>query len=199
MQKSKTQSAKVKKTATKYPKLLVVAENELENEKKALVLAERALQKAKQKHEELVASIARLDMLARSLKAFVEGTEPPTNVRYVYNYPQWVWQPTYTYPNYPQSQPNWNYYSPSITSPGIYTPNYTVTCQNSGLTSDLLQSNTIASSGVLSTSVGDTQYNLCSTSSGLSSTPESSFTVDLSTHAEVVEPEYLEATASSSE
>jgi hypothetical protein len=30
-------------------------------------------------------------MLDRSLKALINGTEPPQNVRYVYNYPQWVW------------------------------------------------------------------------------------------------------------
>jgi hypothetical protein len=126
-QKQKTQPAKVKKKPTKYSKLMAVAGKELAAKKKALVLAERALQKAKQRHEELIAEVARLDMLERSLKSYVEGTEPPTNIRYIYNYPQWIYTPSITVPNY--SQPQWTY--------GTNLGAYSVTCQNSNLTSGI--------------------------------------------------------------
>jgi hypothetical protein len=106
MSKQKVKQSKVKKPSSKYSKLLAVAAKELAAKKKALVSAERNLAKAKQKNEELVIEVARLDMVERSLKALVEGTEPPTNVRYIYQYPQWVWyqQPyvTYTIPQYQQ-------------------------------------------------------------------------------------------------
>lgn len=216
MPKSKTQSAKVKKTATKYPKLLVVAEKELEDEKKALVLAERALQKAKHRHEELIANIARLDMLARSLKAFVDGTEPPTNVRYVYNYPQWVWAPTYTYPSY-TTQPVWT------TTPSIPSYPYTVTCQNSNLTggafsnltgtySDLTGAYNTTAPANLTTAVQSGSSFVCNTTTvgslpapgaltsggqfslgnlGNMPVPTDGITIDLSTNAEVVEPERM--------
>src|SRR5271157_413297 len=80
-----------KKRSTKYSKLAAVCSKELAAKKKALVLAEKRLAKAQKTHQELLAEVARLDMLERSLKAVNEGLEPPQNVRYVYSYPQWVW------------------------------------------------------------------------------------------------------------
>src|SRR5260370_649129 len=94
MAKLKKVASKPKKKSTKYSKLLAVAAKELAARKKALVLAERKLAGAKRTHEELIADVARLDMVERSLKALVEGTEPPQNVRYIYQYPQWVWYPS---------------------------------------------------------------------------------------------------------
>lgn len=80
-----------KKRSTKYSKLAAVAVKELNAKKAALVRAEKALAKAQRNHSELLSEVARLDMLDRSLKALINGTEPPQNVRYVYTYPQWVW------------------------------------------------------------------------------------------------------------
>src|SRR5271167_1477277 len=92
MAKPKKQaSATPKKRSTKYSKLAAVCSKELAAKKKALVLAEKRLAKAQKTHQELLAEVARLDMLERSLKAVNEGLEPPQNVRYVYSYPQWVW------------------------------------------------------------------------------------------------------------
>src|SRR5277367_1890278 len=92
MAKSKQQaSATPKKRSTKYSKLAAVCSKELAAKKKALVLAEKRLAKAQKTHQELLAEVARLDMLERSLKAVNEGLEPPQNVRYVYTYPNWVW------------------------------------------------------------------------------------------------------------
>ena len=93
MAKPKVVKAKTpKKRSTKYGKLAVVAAKELAAKKAALVRAEKALAKAQKTHTELLSEVARLDMLDRSLKALINGTEPPQNVRYVYTYPQWVWQ-----------------------------------------------------------------------------------------------------------
>ena len=93
MAKSKQKAVKTpKKRSTKYSKLAVVAAKELAAKKAALVRAEKALAKAQKTHTELLSEVARLDMLDRSLKALINGTEPPQNVRYVYTYPQWVWQ-----------------------------------------------------------------------------------------------------------
>jgi hypothetical protein len=184
MPKLKTPPAKNKKKVTKYSKLMLVASKELNTKKKALVAAERALQTAKQRHEDLIAEVARLDMVERSLKALVEGTEPPTNVRYVYNYPQWVWQ--YQTP-----------YSPGYTT----SPGYTITCQNSQITGassnfqnggNLVCNTTTSSlppiaSGAVVGNVSWVNNTLVSENDTL--------TVDLSTHAEVVEPEYMEAVA----
>jgi len=112
MAKPKTKQSKPKrKTSSKYGKLLAVASKELVAKKKALIQAERNLARAKQKHEELISEVARLDMVERSLRAMVEGTEPPTNVRYVYTYPQWVWWPyqqqQYVYYTWPQQSGTW--------------------------------------------------------------------------------------------
>jgi hypothetical protein len=93
MAKSKQKAVKTpKKRSTKYGKLAAVCAKELSAKKAALVRAEKALAKAQKTHTELLSEVARLDMLDRSLKALINGTEPPQNVRYVYTYPQWVWQ-----------------------------------------------------------------------------------------------------------
>ena len=92
MAKSKQKAVKTpKKRSTKYGKLASVCSKELTAKKAALVRAEKAFAKAQKTHTELLAEVARLDMLDRSLKALINGTEPPQNVRYVYTYPQWVW------------------------------------------------------------------------------------------------------------
>ena len=93
MAKPKVKAVKTpKKRSTKYGKLAAVCAKELSAKKAALVRAEKALAKAQKSHTELLSEVARLDMLDRSLKALINGTEPPQNVRYVYTYPQWVWQ-----------------------------------------------------------------------------------------------------------
>jgi hypothetical protein len=92
MAKSKLKAVKTpKKRSTKYGKLAAVCSKELAAKKAALVRAEKALAKAQRTHTELLSEVARLDMLDRSLKALINGTEAPQNVRYVYSYPQWVW------------------------------------------------------------------------------------------------------------
>src|SRR5271157_6277271 len=92
MAKPKQKAVKTpKKRSTKYGKLAAVCAKELSAKKAALVRAEKALAKAQKTHQELLGEVARLDMLDRSLKALINGTEPPQNVRYVYTYPQWVW------------------------------------------------------------------------------------------------------------
>jgi hypothetical protein len=94
MAKPKATPAKTpKKRSTKYSKLAAVCSKELTAKKKALVLAEKRLAKATKTHQELLQEVARLDMLDRSLRAVNEGLEPPQNVKYVYSYPQWVWNP----------------------------------------------------------------------------------------------------------
>ena len=93
MAKPKQKAVKTpKKRSTKYGKLAAVCTKELSAKKAALVRAEKALAKAQKTHTELLSEVARLDMLDRSLKALINGTEPPQNVKYVYTYPQWVWQ-----------------------------------------------------------------------------------------------------------
>src|SRR5271156_6175744 len=92
MAKPKQKAVKTpKKRSTKYGKLAAICSKELSAKKSALVKAEKSLAKAQQSHSALLAEVARLDMLDRSLKALINGTEPPQNVRYVYTYPQWVW------------------------------------------------------------------------------------------------------------
>src|SRR5277367_6391246 len=92
MAKPKQKAVKTpKKRSTKYGKLASVCSKELSAKKAALVRAEKAFAKAAKTHTELLAEVARLDMLDRSLKALINGTEPPQNIRYVYSYPQWVW------------------------------------------------------------------------------------------------------------
>lgn len=110
MANKKRIAANSKTKTSKYAKLMKAASKELADKKKALVRAEKALATATKNHQEIVQETARLDMLERSLRALVEGTEPPQNVRYVYTYPQWVWSwPNYyNTPNYTfTTQPNW--------------------------------------------------------------------------------------------
>ena len=129
MAKTKTKQLKLKrKTSSKYGKLLAVAAKELLVRKKALIQAERNLARAKQKHEELISEVARLDMVERSLRAMVEGTEPPTNIKYVYQYPQWVWYPyqQYVYTTPPQSGNGYWYNGTWQSAPVTFTS----TCQN---------------------------------------------------------------------
>ena len=76
-----------------YKKIAEQCAKELADKKKALVKAEKALASATKNHQELLSEVARLDMAERSMKALVEGTEPPQNIKYVYSYPQWVWNP----------------------------------------------------------------------------------------------------------
>src|SRR5208282_5957351 len=85
-----------------------------------------ALAKAQATHQELLSEVARLDMLDRSLKAVNDKTQPPQNIKYVYTYPTWVWNPYYNTPNYVPNngqwtfttQPNWVGYNTPNTSGG---------------------------------------------------------------------------------
>jgi len=81
-------------TKSSYVRAYNQAASELEAAKKALISAERGLARAKKNHEELLADVARLDMVERSLKAQIGGTEPPQNIKYVYNFPSWTWGQT---------------------------------------------------------------------------------------------------------
>ena len=157
MAKSKQKAVKTpKKRSTKYGKLAAVCTKELSAKKAALVRAEKALAKAQKNHTELLSEVARLDMLDRSLKALINGTEPPQNVRYVYTYPQWVWQGApygwwwngsgYTY-NGGYTQPSYTYTSGQNSQFNVNTINTTVgdapvVTTTSGLTTGL-QSGTI--------------------------------------------------------
>jgi hypothetical protein len=162
MAKPKKQaSATPKKRSTKYSKLAAVCSKELAAKKKALVLAEKRLAKAQKTHQELLAEVARLDMLERSLKAVNEGLEPPQNVRYVYSYPQWVWYGnpngwywngnsyTYTIGNYQggSSLCNYNNSVNTITTPSVQT---------------FTTAGNVQTSGALGT-IGSNSINLCST------------------------------------
>jgi hypothetical protein len=116
MAKSKQKAVKTpKKRSTKYGKLAAVCSKELTAKKTALVRAEKALAKAQRTHTELLSEVARLDMLDRSLKALINGTEAPQNVRYVYSYPQWVW--------YGNPYWNGNTWTLSVGSPQTYVYN----------------------------------------------------------------------------
>lgn len=122
------------------------ATKELNDKKKALVKAEKDLAKASKTHSDLLGEVARLDMLERSLKALVEGTEPPQNIKYVYNYPNWIW----SYPWWWGTQYN--------SVPPYYFPyNYiynTVTGTNSwGANTGTYQGGTYYNSGVDSGSI----------------------------------------------
>ena len=131
MAKPKKIAAKSKAKTNKYTKLMAAASKELADKKKFLVKAEKTLAKATKAHSELLAEVARLDMLERSLKALVEGTEPPQNVKYTYTYPQWVWY----YPSqwwYP-CQPNTGYYYPWTVTLNTGGTNY------NGITTNTLQ------------------------------------------------------------
>lgn len=176
MAKSKKAGVKTpKKHSTKYSKLAAVCSKELSAKKAALVRAEKALAKAQSTHAELLSEVARLDMLDRSLKALINGTEPPQNVRYVYTYPQWVWYPyngwwwngnAYTltlgaqggqnYSNFQGGQfYNANTVTNTVTTPSISTGTFTT--------------------GALSLSNADSGSITCSASGGLDGTSNFSF------------------------
>jgi len=120
-QKQKSKRGR-KPNAFDYKKTAEHCSKQLADTKKALVKAEKALAKAQATHQELLSEVARLDMLDRSLKAVNDKTQPPQNIKYVYTYPQWVWNPPYTYnvPNNGQwtftTQPNWVGYNTPNTS-----------------------------------------------------------------------------------
>lgn len=206
-----------KPTTSNYKKLLTQATKELGDKKKSLIQAERNLAKAKQKHEELVSEVARLDMVERSLKALVDGTEPPQNVRYVYTYPQWVWyqQPyvTYTQPGYwcngqwttPPQQLQFNCHPADMSSMDQCanmsintTPNVMTTTASSLLDSGTSTIYTNSLSNVLTSNVSDTvsntlvtnEANAVWTSLGVDvplQSPGESIVVDLTTHAEIAD------------
>jgi hypothetical protein len=170
-----------KPAATDYNKIFERVKKELSDKKKALIKAERVLANAKKSHDGLVAETARLDMVERSLKALIEGTEPPTNIRYVYNYPTWVWQP-------PAAVPQWTYTTPNMPT----LPSYTI-CQNTNLTS-------VSNSGFAGTFTAGggsllTNTVACNSISPDAGTALGGVTVDLSTFApaldELVEPQTL--------
>jgi hypothetical protein len=106
-----------KPTNAPYKKISTQCANELKEKKAALVRAEKALAKAQKTHTELLSEVARLDMLDRSLKALINGLEPPQNVKYVYTYPQWVWYPNGTGWWY-QTSPTITLSAPTITTTG---------------------------------------------------------------------------------
>ena len=114
MAKTKKSSGKtVSRKSPKYAKLATQCSKDLEAKKKALIRAEKTLATAKKNHENLLAEVARLDMLDRSLKALINGTEPPQNIKYVYNYPQWVWYPVQPTPWIYIFQYNGSHYVPN--------------------------------------------------------------------------------------
>jgi len=197
MAKPKKETSKTpKKRSTKYSKLAAVCSKELAAKKKALVLAEKRLAKAQKTHQELLAEVARLDMLERSLKAVNEGLEPPQNVRYVYSYPQWVWYGnpngwywngqnyTYTLGNYQGGSAlcnsNTQVYNTVTTTPSVQTfttaTNFPQTVGNvqtsnaGGLVGNnsINLSSTIGSSGLITNDSGisNSGYVLTSTSNG---------------------------------
>ena len=220
MAKSKKETPKTpKKRSTKYSKLAAVCSKELAAKKKALVLAEKRLAKAQKTHGDLLTEVARLDMLERSLKAVNEGLEPPQNIKYVYSYPQWVWNPysngwywngngyTYTIGN-AQTQTYGTLQGGSLLTTGTNcintTPSSLTYTSNAGglaTCNNVQMSNTVDNGGsgigsVLSTS-GDGTVAWTSTTptvnmynSSVSNTAD--FTVDLSTGASETEEALVE-------
>lgn len=199
-----------KPKATDYKQVLARATKELADKKKALVRAERALANARQAHEELIAEIARLDMAERSLRAIVEGTEPPTNVRYIYQYPQWIWYPSpyvqYTIPHYQYGQTmmgaqsgniaNWSGtvvqtvpQTNSFTFNNSNLPAITTTTASasSGMFNGNVTFDATAVSGICNTST--VACNTLNLSTPVYTTTLSGLTIDLTTHAEAVEIE----------
>jgi hypothetical protein len=174
MAKPKVKAVKTpKKRSTKYGKLAAVCAKELSVKKAALVRAEKALAKAQRTHTELLSEVARLDMLDRSLKALINGTEPPQNVKYVYSYPQWVW-----YGN--NGGWWWNGYTWTYTlgQTGVNTPNtqwnYT-TCHNLQNAQQINTINTVAGDAPVFTTTssssnltGTSGLTLCNANAGSS-------------------------------
>jgi hypothetical protein len=176
-----------KKVSTKYGKLAAVCAKELSAKKAALVRAEKAFAKAQKTHTELLAEVARLDMLDRSLKALINGTEPPQNVRYVYTYPQWVWHGNpygwwwngYTWTLGGQNTPNYTIYNTQGNlQGGQFTTNAINTVQTttagSLLTSGSNLSMSNVNAGSISSGYDSSAFTLSSTASA--SAPSVSFT-----------------------
>ena len=210
MAKSKQKAVKTpKKRSTKYGKLAAVCTKELAAKKAALVRAEKAFAKAQKTHTELLAEVARLDMLDRSLKALINGTEPPQNVRYVYNYPQWVWygnpygwywngntwsvnlgttynqNQSYTYANIQGGQYSnaINIQNPVVTTSGALNTSGVCTINSSNLSGGLDCS--LGNAGTLSLSSASLPSFTMTTTNGPSSSMvnQQELTVDLSTGA----------------
>jgi len=218
MAKSKQKAVKTpKKRSTKYSKLATVCSKELAAKKTALVRAEKALAKAQKTHTELLSDVARLDMLDRSLKALINGTEPPQNVRYVYNYPQWVWYGN-PYGWYWQQPQTYCYNANTNFQGGQFTTTNAINTISTPVTSGALSSGALSSGALSSGALSSSSLSCDSGLSGLSltnaalsnagsisltSSPASSYTmtttnapsagaemtVDLSTGASENEPE----------
>jgi hypothetical protein len=175
MAKTKQKEAKTpKKRSTKYGKLAAVCSKELAAKKAALVRAEKLLAKAQRTHTELLSEVARLDMLDRSLKALINGTEAPQNVRYVYSYPQWVW--------YGNPYWNGNTWTLSVGSPQTYVYNsgsfqggqFTNTINSGAINCNASTVTFPATSGNISLSSGSSDLSAnCSSLGGLSLTNSS--------------------------
>ena len=205
MSKPKQTVAKSKTKSSKYSKLMANSTKELNDKKKALVKAEKDLAKASKTHSDLLGEVARLDMLERSLKALVEGTEPPQNVKYVYNYPNWIWSypwwwgTQYYYPN--------NYYINTLPDPyygtlgtlvtntqtGVYNSGAIGTqtgIYNSGVDSGSIMVNCQNSSNTVASTTTATGSNILSAGTGLWNTVNTTvntstddLVIDLSTSA----------------
>jgi hypothetical protein len=219
MAKPKQKEVKTpKKRSTKYSKLAAVCSKELTAKKTALVRAEKAFAKAQKTHTELLAEVARLDMLDRSLKALINGTEPPQNVRYVYNYPQWVWygnpygwywqQPqTYCYnanTNFQGGQFTTTNAINTVSTPATYTSGAlsvssgtsSIDCSSSsGLSGLSLTNCSLSNAGSLSlNSSAPSSFTMTTTNGPSSSIGQPELTVDLSTGATEDEPKTEEST-----
>lgn len=210
MANKKKIASKSKTKGSKYSKLMAAASKEMADKKKALAKAEKTLAAATKAHAELLQETARLDMLERSLKALVEGTEPPQNIKYVYNYPTWVWQPYYANWGGNNTIGNVMYtiggqYTPTVTSgtfQGSQMSNL-VTCNNAQTfntvtTTESGATGTIASGSSLvgynSSGIGEgftlTASNAVAPFGGTQTGPGSTdLTIDLSTGAEEVSDE----------
>jgi hypothetical protein len=219
MAKPKQKAVKTpKKRSTKYGKLAAVCSKELAAKKAALVRAEKAFAKAQKTHTELLSEVARLDMLDRSLKALINGTEAPQNVRYVYSYPQWVWygnpywngntwtlslgttyQQPYTYANL-----NGNFQGGQFTTTNAintvnsgYTTVTTPTCTSGALTSSALTCDSglsgisnlsLSNAGSLSLTSSASPSGYTMTTTAAPSLGQPELTIDLSTGATEEEP-----------
>jgi hypothetical protein len=186
MAKPKQKVAKTpKKRSTKYGKLAAVCSKELVGKKAALVRAEKALAKAQRTHTELLSEVARLDMLDRSLKALINGTEAPQNVRYVYSYPQWVWYGNpygwwwngNTWQVNLGSQNGYNFQGGQCINTINTVPNQTITTTaplGSGLTTTTGALNFTSGSTLYNVNCSNVNSNLADSSSGVSLTASSS-------------------------
>jgi hypothetical protein len=207
-----------KPNAFDYKKTAEHCSKQLADTKKALVKAEKALSKAQLTHQDLLSEVARLDMLDRSLKAVNDKTQPPQNIKYVYTYPQWVWNPyyngTYTIPSQGQwtltTQPNWvGYNTPNpngatgvinngnlqggslLTSNGTYqSPTVTCTLANAGDNLTFTNSGNVQTFNTQTTPCGSGDGNgfTLTTGNGDASNLDGSLVVDLTTYEPYEEP-----------